>query len=130
MATTTADLNDVFFSSDVATLGSKKIGVPTDQFTAGYLQGMYDPELTKPEGYEVPDIKEEKQVLDVPGGSEPLDADISEAVMLFGEEDKESERKKLGTYADPIAAQLQEMQRFQGSGVTKLRATMPQYRGI
>jgi len=88
MVATTTNLDDVFFDSTVTGLGQRQISVPTDAFGLAYTAGMYDPELTKPEGYDVPDIKEKKQVLDVPGGSEPLDDDISESVMLFGEEEK------------------------------------------
>ena len=127
MVATTTNLDDVFFDSTVTGIGQRQINVPTDAFGLAYTAGMYDPELTKPEGYDVPDIEEKKQVLDVPGGSKPLDDDISESVMLFGEE-KEEERKKLGAFVDPIAAQLREMQKFQGP--SKVVSTMPQHRGI
>ena len=127
MVATTTNLDDVFFDSTVTGLGQRQISVPTDAFGLAYTAGMYDPELTKSKGYDVPDIKEKKQVLDVPGGSKPLDDDISESVMLFGEE-KEEERKKLGAFVDPIAAQLREMQKFQGP--SKVVSTMPQHRGI
>ena len=104
------NLSQVFFSDAIANLGKSKIGVEADPFTMQFAASMYDPDLTKPEGYTVPEVEQKEQVLDVPGGSEPLESDISEAVMLFPEEEKEKERKKLGTYVDPVAAQLRELQ--------------------
>ena len=124
-----ATIDDIVFSQDIANLGKSKIGVEADPFATQFAASMYDPDLTKPEGYVVPEIEQKEQVLDVPGGSEPLESDISEAVMLFPEEEKEKERKKLGTYVDPVAAHLRELQKFQGP-TTKLSATMPQHRGI
>ena len=123
------NLNDVFFSSDVSQLRNKKISVPTDQFTAGFAQGLYDPELTKPEGYEVPEIEEDVQNIDVPGGSQALETDISDAVMLFTDEEKEKERKRLGTYVDPTDVQFNALGPF-GSDVSTITATMPQREGI
>ena len=123
------NLSQVFFSDAISNLNKPKIGVEADPFATQFAASMYDPDLTKPEGYAVPEIEQKEQVLDVPGGSEPLESDISEAVMLFPEEEKEKERKKLGTYVDPVAAQLRELQKFQGP-TTKLSATMPQHRGI
>ena len=123
------NLSQVFFSDAISNLNKPKIGVEADPFATQFAASMYDPDLTKPEGYDVPEIEQKEQVLDVPGGSEPLESDISEAVMLFPEEEKEKERKKLGTYVDPVAAQLRELQKFQGP-TTKLSVTMPQHRGI
>ena len=123
------NLNDVFFSSDVSQLRNKKISVPTDQFTAGFAQGLYDPELTKPEGYEVHEIEEDVQNIDVPGGSQALETDISDAVMLFTDEEKEKERKRLGTYVDPTDVQFNALGPF-GSDVSTITATMPQREGI
>ena len=128
MATNT-NLNDVFFSQSVSNLGSKKIGVGMDAFESQFASQMYDPELTKPEGYEVPEIEEDKQEIDVPGGSQALETDISDAVMLFTDEEKEKERKRLGTYVDPTTAQLQNLGPF-GSDVSAITATIPQRRGI
>ena len=128
MATNT-NLNDVFFSQSVSDLGSKKIGVGMDAFESQFAAQMYDPELTKPEGYEVPEIEEDKQEIDVPGGSQALETDISDAVMLFTDEEKEKERKRLGTYVDPTTAQLQNLGPF-GSDVSQITATMPQRSGI
>ena len=129
MATNT-NLNDVFFTSSVSALRNKKISAPTDQFTAGYEQGLYDPDLTKPEGYKVPEIEEDVQDIDVPGGSRALETNISDAVMLFTDQEKEEERKKLGTYAGfPTTAQLQSLGPF-GSDVASITAEMPQRTGI
>ena len=128
MATNT-NLNDVFFTSSVSALRNKKISAPTDQFTAGYEQGLYDPDLTKPEGYDVPEIEEDVQTIDVPGGSQALDTNISDAVMLFTDQEKEEERKKLGTNVFGVDAQLQSLGPF-GSDVASITAEMPQRTGI
>jgi len=128
MATNT-NLDDVFFTSSVSALRNKKISAPTDQFTAGFEQGLYDPDLTKPEGYEVPEIEEDVQNIDVPGGSQALDTNISDAVMLFTDQEKEEERKKLGTNVFGVDAQLNALGPF-GSDVASITAEMPQRTGI
>ena len=128
MATNT-DLSDVFFSQSVSNLGNKKIGVGADAFSSQYASQMYDPELTKPTGYEVPEITEKKQDIDVPGGSDPLSTDLSDAVMLFTDEEKEAERKRLGTSVTGVDAQLNALGPF-GSDVSKVTSEFDSSQGI
>ena len=128
MATNT-DLSDVFFSQSVSNLGNKKIGVGADAFSSQYASQMYDPELTKPAGYEVPEITEKKQDIDVPGGSDPLSTDLSDAVMLFTDEEKEAERKRLGTSVTGVDAQLNALGPFDPN-VAKVTSEFDSSQGI
>jgi len=128
MATNT-DLSDVFFSQSVSSLNNKKIGVGSDAFSSQYASQMYDPELTKPTGYDVPEITENKQDIDVPGGSDPLSTDLSDAVMLFTDEEKEAERKRLGTSVTGVDAQLNALGPF-GSTVSKIASEFDTSQGI
>jgi hypothetical protein len=128
MATNT-DLSDVFFSQSVSNLGNKKIGVGADAFSSQYTSQMYDPELTKPTGYEVPEITEKKQDIDVPGGSDPLSTDLSDAVMLFTDEEKEAERKRLGTSVTGVDAQLNALGPFDPN-IAKVTSEFDSSKGI
>ena len=103
----TADIDDIYFSSTAPDLKKRKIGVGADPFSTQYAMGMYDEDVTTPKvGYDVPEIEEKEQEIDVPGGAEALDTDIESAAMLFTDQEKEEERKKLSKYVDPLGIQM------------------------
>ena len=106
MATSTQPVEDDFyFDTSVSNIANPKIGVAASPFDQAFEAGLYDADLTKPEGYEVPEIKESKKDIDVAGGSKALVGDVSQSVLLFSEEEKEKERKRLGTAGDPLNIQ-------------------------
>ena len=106
MATSTQPVEDDFyFDTSVSNIANPKIGVAASPFDQAFEAGLYDADLTKPEGYEVPEIKESKKEIDVAGGSKALVGDVSQSVLLFSEEEKEKERKRLGTAGDPLNIQ-------------------------
>ena len=106
MATSTQPVEDDFyFDTSVSNIANPKIGVAASPFDQAFEAGLYDADLTKPEGYEVPEIKESKKDIDVAGGSKALSGSVSQNVLLFSEEEKEKERKRLGTAGDPLNIQ-------------------------
>ena len=122
-------LDDIYFSTETTGLDKRKIGVPTDPFGSQYALGMYAEDVTTPKGYEVPDIEEKEQEIDVPGGAAALDTDIEEAAMLFTDEEKEKERKRLSRFVDPLGIQMQQLGRF-SEIPTKIKSDLATTRGI
>ena len=126
----TADIDDIYFSSTAPDLKKRKIGVGADPFSTQYAMGMYDEDVTTPKvGYDVPEIEEKEQEIDVPGGAEALDTDIESAAMLFTDQEKEEERKKLSKYVDPLGIQMQQLNRFSDEA-SKIRSEFTPARGI
>ena len=126
----TVNIDDIYFSSTAPDLKKRKIGVGADPFSAQYAMGMYDEDVTTPKiGYEVPRVEEKEQEIDVPGGAQALDTDLEEAAMLFTDEEKEKERKKLSKFVDPIGIGLHQVSKFSDEA-SKIRAEMPTTRGI
>ena len=125
----TADIDDIYFSSTAPDLKKRKIGVAGDPFSTQYAMGMYDEDVTTPKGYDVPDIEEKEQEIDVPGGAEALETDIESAAMLFTDEEKEEERKKLSKYVDPLGIQMQQLNKFSDEA-SKIRSEFTPARGI
>ena len=126
----TADIDDIYFSSTAPDLKKRKIGVGADPFSTQYAMGMYDEDVTTPKvGYDVPEIEEKEQEIDVPGGAEALDTDIESAAMLFTDQEKEEERKKLSKYVDPLGIQMQQLNKFSDEA-SKIRSEFTPARGI
>jgi hypothetical protein len=126
----TADIDDIYFSSTAPDLKKRKIGVEGDPFSTQYAMGMYDEDVTTPKlGYDVPEIEEKEQEIDVPGGAEALDTDIESAAMLFTDEEKEEERKKLSKHVDSLGIQMQQLNRFSDEA-SKIRSEFTPARGI
>ena len=96
---------DYYFDTSVSNVANPTIGVAATPFDIAFEQGLYDQDLTKPEGYETPEIKEATKPIDVAGGSKALEGSVDQNVLLFSEEEKEKERKKLGTIGDPLDIQ-------------------------
>ena len=97
--------NDFYFDTNVSNIANPKIGVAPSPFDTAFEQGLYEADLTKPEGYETPEIKEATKPIDVAGGSKALEGSVDQNVLLFSEEEKEKERKKLGIAGDPFDIQ-------------------------
>ncbi len=59
---------DYYFDTSVSNVANPTIGVAATPFDIAFEQGLYDQDLTKPEGYETPEIKANNGFLYKPEG--------------------------------------------------------------